>query len=142
MTAHEAAPIWAAGVARAASGALCVNGHDVRDLAEQFGTPVYVLDETDFRDRARAFRRAFADGDVYYAAKAFLCTAVARWVAEEGLGLDVASGGELAVALACGLPGRADRGARQQQVRCRAGTGARAWVSGGSSWTPSTRSIG
>ncbi len=104
MTAHEAVPIWAAGVARAVSGALSVNGHDVRDLAEQFGTPVYVLDETDFRNRARAFRRAFADGDVHYAAKAFLCIAVARWVAEEGLGLDVASGGELAVALAADFP--------------------------------------
>ena len=96
--------IWAAGVARDRSGALTVNGHDVRDLAAQFGTPLYVLDEADFRARAGAFRRAFAEGDVHYAAKAFLCTAVARWVADEGLGLDVASGGELAVALAADFP--------------------------------------
>jgi diaminopimelate decarboxylase len=104
MTGPVAAPVWAAGVARTATGALAVNGHDVRDLAQQFGTPLYVLDETDFRSRARAFRRAFTDGDVHYAAKAFICVAVARWVEQEGLGLDVASGGELAVALAAGFP--------------------------------------
>jgi len=96
--------IWAAGVLRGPSGALSVHGHDVRDLAVEFGTPVYVLDETDFRARAQAFRRAFGDGDVHYAGKAFLCTAVARWVADEGLGLDVATGGELAVALAADFP--------------------------------------
>ncbi len=55
-------------------------------------TPAYVLDEADFRARARAFRDAFAAYDVFYAGKAFLCTAVARWVQEEGLRLDVCSG--------------------------------------------------
>jgi diaminopimelate decarboxylase len=100
----EPTSVWSAGVTRGADGVLRVNGHDVRDLATEFGTPLYVLDETDFRARAQAFRHAFADGDVHYAAKAFVCTTVARWVADEGLGLDVATGGELAVALAADFP--------------------------------------
>jgi diaminopimelate decarboxylase len=73
------------------------------ELSAQHGSPAYVLDEADFRARARAFREAFADYDVFYAGKAFLCTAVARWVAEEGLSLDVCSGGELAVAERAGF---------------------------------------
>lgn len=84
---------------------------DVRGLAADFGSPLFILDEADFRERAASFRAAYAAGaapaTVYYAAKAFLATTVARWVEEEGLGLDVASGGELAVALAAGFP--ADR---------------------------------
>jgi diaminopimelate decarboxylase len=96
--------VWASGVGRSADGVLTVRGHDVRDLAAQFGTPAFLLDEDDFRARARAFRTAFGGADVYYAGKAFLSTAVARWVAEEGLGLDVASGGELAVAVRAGFP--------------------------------------
>jgi diaminopimelate decarboxylase len=80
-------------------------GLDVRDLAAEFGTPAYLLDEDDFRARARAYRGAFAGADVFYAGKAFLCSAVARWVAEEGLALDVCTAGELAVALRAGFPG-------------------------------------
>ena len=71
--------------------------------SREHGTPAYVLDEQDFRARARAFREAFAAYDVFYAGKAFLCTAVARWVAEEGLSLDVCTGGELAVAERAGF---------------------------------------
>ncbi len=96
--------VWAAGVARGDDAALTVRGHDVRDLAAEYGTPLLVLDEDDFRSRCRAFRTAFADADVHYAAKAFLTTTLARWVAEEGLGLDVATGGELEVALRAGFP--------------------------------------
>lgn len=96
--------VWATGVRRGPDGGLTVRGLDVRDLAARFGTPAFLLDEDDFRARAQQFRAAFADADVYYAGKAFLCTAVARWVAEEGLGLDVASGGELAMALRAGFP--------------------------------------
>ena len=87
------------------------------DLVAEHGTPAYVLDEADFRARARAFRDAFAAYDVYYAGKAFLCTTVARWVAEEGLRLDVCSGGELTVAERAGLPDGAGRLPRQQQDR-------------------------
>ncbi len=80
-------------------------------IAAQFGTPVYVVDEADARDRASgvlaAFQREFdaigGTASVYYAGKAFLCTEVARWVTDAGLNIDVSSGGELAVALAAGV---------------------------------------
>ncbi|MGW4805884.1 diaminopimelate decarboxylase [Kitasatospora sp. NPDC004272] len=98
--------VWARTVARGADGALTVGGVDVRTLAEEFGTPAYVLDEADFRARARAWRDAFGtDADVYYAGKAFLSKAVVRWLHEEGLNVDVCSSGELHVALAAGMPG-------------------------------------
>ncbi|MGL5825969.1 MAG: diaminopimelate decarboxylase [Nocardioides sp.] len=84
-------------------GQLTVGGVGVRTLVAEHGSPAYVLDEADFRARARAFRDAFAAYEVFYAGKAFLCTTVARWIAEEGLSLDVCSGGELAVALRAGF---------------------------------------
>lgn len=103
--------LWSTTVRRGTSGALQVGGVDVRDLAEEFGSPAYVLDEADFRARATAFRDAFAlafaglnGADVYYASKAFTCTAVTRWIAEDGLGLDVCSSGELTVGLRGGVP--------------------------------------
>ena len=74
------------------------------ELVGEHGTPALLLDEDDLRARARAYRTSFTDIDVYYAGKAFLCTSVARWIDEEGLGLDVCSGGELAIALAAGFP--------------------------------------
>jgi diaminopimelate decarboxylase len=83
---------------------LTLGGIDVRDLAAEFGTPAYILDEQDFRDRCHSWRDAFAGADVYYAAKAFLCTEIARWIADEGLGMDVCTGGELAVAERVGFP--------------------------------------
>ncbi|HYG95146.1 MAG TPA: diaminopimelate decarboxylase [Nocardioides sp.] len=83
---------------------LVIGGLPVADLVAEHNTPAYVLDEEDFRHRARAFRDAFSDFDVYYAGKAFLCTAVARWIAEEGLSLDVCSAGELTVALRAEFP--------------------------------------
>jgi diaminopimelate decarboxylase len=101
----ELAPaVWPRTAARAEGGALEIAGVDVRDLAERYGTPLFVIDEADFRSRAAEFAAAFGAEAVHYAAKAFLCTEVARWVAEEGLSLDVASGGELAVALHAGFP--------------------------------------
>ncbi|MFJ9915547.1 diaminopimelate decarboxylase [Actinacidiphila glaucinigra] len=100
--------VWARTVSRDAEGVATVGGLDVRALAEEFGTPAYILDEVDFRARCRAWREAFgADADVFYAGKAFLSRAVVRWLHEEGLNLDVCSGGELAVALSAGMP--ADR---------------------------------
>ena len=101
--------VWPASARRDAAGAVSIAGATLPALAAEFGTPLYVLDEDELRTRARAvrdaFRAAFAGTsvEVYYAGKAFLCTTVARWVAEEGLRLDVASGGELAVALAAGV---------------------------------------
>ncbi|RLV51019.1 diaminopimelate decarboxylase [Nocardioides mangrovicus] len=94
--------LWSA-TAHKDGGDLVVGEMPVADLVAEHNTPAYVLDEADFRQRARAFAEAFADFDVYYAGKAFLCTAVARWVAEEGLHLDVCSPGELAVALRAGF---------------------------------------
>lgn len=102
--AHALVPhLWAQNVSKV-DGVVTVAGEPVTDLAEEFGTPLYVIDEDDFRARARAFRDAFPDADVYYAGKAFLCVATARWVNEEGLNLDVCTGGELAVALRAGFP--------------------------------------
>ncbi|MEU7573830.1 diaminopimelate decarboxylase [Micromonospora sp. NPDC049240] len=96
--------LWPRHVARGPAGALTVAGLDVRDLAAEFGTAAYVLDEDDLRGRCREFRAAFPDADVYYAGKAFLCRAVVRMIAEEGLFLDVCTGGELATALSAGMP--------------------------------------
>ncbi|MET3919763.1 diaminopimelate decarboxylase [Arthrobacter sp. UYEF20] len=108
---HE--PLWAAGAARNDDGELALDGVPVSELQRQFGTPLFVMSENDFRARARAFSDAFNDAfadicggvDVYYAGKSFLCTTVVRWVEEEGLRLDTASGGELAVAARAGIPG-------------------------------------
>ena len=97
-------PLWPKTVIRAEDGALYVGGVDVRHLAADFATPAYVFDEADFRDRCRDFREAFAGADIFYAAKAFCAKAVLRIVVEEGLNLDVCTGGELAVALAAGVP--------------------------------------
>jgi diaminopimelate decarboxylase len=94
--------LWSTHTAKRPDGVLAVDGVSVVDIASEFGTPVFVVDEGDFRQRARTFRDAFDGIDVYYAGKAFLCLATARWVADEGLGIDVCSGGELAVALEAG----------------------------------------
>ncbi len=96
--------IWPRTARRASSGALVLGGVDVRALAAQFGTPVFACDEADFRSRCRDFREAFGDeAGVFYAAKAFCCRAVLRWVSEDGLGVDVCTGGELEVALQAGV---------------------------------------
>ncbi|MGN9782407.1 diaminopimelate decarboxylase [Nonomuraea sp. ZG12] len=85
-------------------GALMVGGLDVRELTREYGTPLYVLDEDDVRSRMRDYATAFAGSEVHYAGKAFLCKEIVRWLQDEGLGVDVASGGELAVALSVGFP--------------------------------------
>ena len=85
-------------------GVLRLGGVTVTELAREYGTPAYLLDEADVRSRMRLWRSSFTDGDVYYAGKAFLCAALVRWVEEEGLSLDVCTGGELAVALGAGFP--------------------------------------
>lgn len=77
---------------------------DLEPLATEFGTPVFVYDEAHLRGRAQEYLRQFGADNVAYAGKAFLCTAMVRLVAEEGLHLDVATGGELFVALHAGFP--------------------------------------
>lgn len=92
----------------ASTGAMTIGGIDVRDIAENFGTPVFVTDERDVRERCQEYVGAFgSESNVCYAAKAFCSRAVLRWVTEESLGVDVCTGGELAVALSAGVdPGR------------------------------------
>ena len=91
------------------SGHLSIGGCDLVELAERFGTPAFVVDEDDLRARARAFVEEFRarhrDVEILFASKAFPCTAVYRVLAEEGLDCDVASGGELALALRAGFDG-------------------------------------
>jgi diaminopimelate decarboxylase len=85
-------------------GELHLGGRPVTELAREHGTPLFVLDEADFRGRAADFAGAFAGGEVHYASKAFLCGQVARWLADDGLHLDACSGNELALALRAGFP--------------------------------------
>lgn len=107
-----AAGVWPASAHRDDEGALVIAGVPAPELARTFGTPVQVLDEDEVRSRARETLRAFGDAAarhggrarVYYAGKAFLSTEVARWMIDEGLNIDVCSAGELAVALAAGVP--------------------------------------
>lgn len=103
--------IWPATAKRESEGQLSIGGVSVGDLAGEYGTPLYVLDQTDFFDRAKRIMEAFSaasnrygtSSKLYYAGKAFLCSEIVRWIDELGLYLDVSSGGELAVALAGGI---------------------------------------
>jgi diaminopimelate decarboxylase len=97
------AKLWSCTTTRGADGVIEIGGVRLTDVVEQVGSPVYVLDEVDFRNRARAWKQAFDGWTVYYAGKAFLSGTIARWVAEEGLSLDVCSLGELTVALRAGV---------------------------------------
>ena len=88
---------------------LSIAGVTAKNLAKEFGTPAFIVDEVDFYERATAWNKALKEsfgtnaGTVYYAAKAFICTEVARWIKDVGIGIDVCTGGELAVALAGGI---------------------------------------
>lgn len=84
-------------------GRLCIGEVPLTDIADEFRTPTYVLDEADFRARARRYRHALRGAEVVYAGKSLLSIAVARWAREEGLSVDVCSAGELATALAAGV---------------------------------------
>lgn len=95
--------VWPASARRLAHGDISVGGVALTTVAARYGTPVYVLDEGEVRSRCRAYRAAFPEAEILYAAKAFLCRAMARWVTEEGLGLDVCSAGELELAVAAGV---------------------------------------
>ena len=105
------AKVWPANVKRDSNGELLVAGVTVDELANQFGTPLYVYDQDDFMERAQGIKNALQEAaarigttaKVYYASKAFLCTEIVTWVDQLGLSIDVASGGELAAALAGGI---------------------------------------
>ena len=86
-------------------GWLTIGGCHLGALTEQFGTPLFVYDEDQLRSRCREAVQVFGQGRVVYATKAFLCRAMARLAHEEGLLLDVSTGGELHVALSAGVPG-------------------------------------
>lgn len=102
--------LWPSSATRV-DGELVIGGVSASDLAARYGTPLYVVDEADARSRAREVRAAFegefarvgTSARLYYAGKAFLSTDVARWMVDDGLNIDVCSGGELAVALAAGV---------------------------------------
>ncbi|MDF0530323.1 diaminopimelate decarboxylase [Tsukamurella sp. 8F] len=97
--------VWPAHARRLDDGEVSFAGVRASELAAEFGTPLFVIDEEDFRSRCRRMRDAFGPGSrVHYASKAFLSKQVAMWVEQEGLNLDVCSGGELAVALLAGFP--------------------------------------
>ena len=88
---------------------LTISSISATALAKEFGTPAFIMDESDFRDRAAGWNTALNNafggnaGTVYYAAKAFICVEVARWIKDIGIGIDVCTGGELAVALKGGI---------------------------------------
>ncbi|MFF4933893.1 diaminopimelate decarboxylase [Streptomyces griseofuscus] len=103
-TTTDALSVWPASTTEPRAGDLAVGGVPLAEVADRFGTPVYILDEAEVRDRCRTYRHAFPDAEVLYAAKAFLCRAMARWMEEEGLGLDVCSAGELELAVTTGFP--------------------------------------
>ena len=96
--------MWSSSVSTGAE--LSIAGITAKTLAQDFGTPTFFIDEADFRERALAWDKALKDafgsnaGTVYYASKAFICTEVARWIKDIGIGIDVSTGGEMAVALA------------------------------------------
>jgi diaminopimelate decarboxylase len=85
-------------------GRLCVGEVAATDIAAEFGTPTHVVDEEDFRARVRCYRATLPDAELSYAANALLSIDVARWVTDEGAGVTVCSAGELATALAGGVP--------------------------------------
>ena len=91
------------------TGVLSLSGISAAQLGKEFGTPSFFLDEEAFRSRAISWQRSLESefgpnaGTIFYAAKSFICTAVAQWIAEIGIGIDVCTGGELAVALAGGI---------------------------------------
>jgi diaminopimelate decarboxylase len=97
--------VWPRNIARDEAGVASIAGVPLTDLAQEYGTPLFVIDEDDFRSRCREIVSAFGGGrNVHYAAKAFLCSEIARWIDEEDLSLDVCTGGELAVALHANFP--------------------------------------
>jgi diaminopimelate decarboxylase len=99
-----AADFWPCTALREPDGEISVGGRRLSRLAAEYGTPAYIVDEADVRYRCRTYAAAFPSGEIAYAGKAFLCRAMAHWVAQEGLSLDVCSAGEIAVARSANFP--------------------------------------
>lgn len=99
------AHVWPRNAARDSNGVVSIGGVALTELAAEYGTPLYVFDEQDFRSRCRDMAQAFGGPDhVHYASKAFITKRIVRWVDEEGLCLDVNSLNEAKLALAAGFP--------------------------------------
>lgn len=99
------AHVWPRNASRDSNGVVSIGGVALTDLAAEYGTPLYVFDEQDFRSRCRDMAQAFGGPEhVHYASKAFITKRIVRWVDEEGLCLDVASLNEAKLALAAGFP--------------------------------------
>jgi len=99
-----ATDLWPRTARLEADGDISIGGLRLSTLAARYGTPAYILDEADVRARCRTYAGALPGAEIAYAAKAFLCRAMAEWIAEEGLSLDVCSAGELAVARSVRFP--------------------------------------
>ncbi len=99
--------IWPDSARRSDSGEITIGGVGVTALVKEYGSPLFIFDEEHVRNRARSYLAAFNNSqiptEVYYASKAFLSTKVAKWLTEEGLGIDVCTDGELEVALRAGV---------------------------------------
>lgn len=97
--------VWPRNTVRGDDGVVSIAGVSLQSLAQDYGTPLFVIDEDDFRSRCREIAAAFGGGtNVHYAGKAFLSSEIARWINDEGLSLDVCTGGEMAVALHADFP--------------------------------------
>jgi diaminopimelate decarboxylase len=104
LSPHLDRAIWPLSASVDDLGQLCVGGVPVTEIAADYGTPAYVVDELDFRARIRAYRAALPGAELVYAGKALLSSAVADWADTEGAGLNVCSPGELATVLTAGVP--------------------------------------
>ncbi|RVW11152.1 diaminopimelate decarboxylase [Prescottella agglutinans] len=98
--------LWPVTTSHDDRGRIRVGGVALDDIADQYGTPTYVLDEDDVRHRCRTYRSVFPEAEIAYAAKALMIRSVASWVTQEGLSVDVCSSGELAIALSAGIDPR------------------------------------
>ncbi|MGW6625485.1 diaminopimelate decarboxylase family protein [Nocardia sp. NPDC055002] len=119
--------VWPADTHYDGDGRITLGGVALHDVADQYGTPVRVIDETEVRERCRAYRKHFPDTEIVYAGTALMLRTVARWVAEEGLAVQVGSTGELEVALAAGIDPRRivlqGNGAPFDELRAAVGAG-------------------
>ncbi|MGW6379070.1 diaminopimelate decarboxylase [Rhodococcus sp. NPDC055112] len=98
--------VWPINTHHDEQGRITVGGVALADVADQYGTPSYVIDELDVRHRCRTYREIFPEAEIAYAGKALMTRALASWVSQEGLALDVCSAGELAIALSAGVDAR------------------------------------